>query len=136
VGEARPAVVDARCPWNASGVLLEAGARYRVTASKRPGHDWVDDANPSRLDTGWERWRWFGRLVQPRARAPHLPMYALVAAQGATHQRLSLAVAAGGVDALVPAGETPVELFLFANDWPGFYGNNQGCLDVTLQRIE
>ncbi|HZY19041.1 MAG TPA: hypothetical protein VFE82_11205 [Ramlibacter sp.] len=122
--------VDALCEWNGTGVLLEPGGRYDLTVAEVL-EPWVDWWVPSDLATGWRGIaRWSAPLAQRRARAPGLPIYSLVGSEGPS---TATAFAVGWSARLVAT--QPQELLLFANDWWGRYGNNQGCLDVRIRRV-
>jgi hypothetical protein len=58
-----------------------------------------------------------------------VPMYALVGAQG--QESRTFFVVGPEVELTAIAGE---ELLFFANDWPGRYHNNRGCLELEIQR--
>lgn len=133
-GQEASAVVDARCRWNHTGVQLAPGGEYAV--SKRGEHeDWNDHGVPADLDTGWTERKWFGRLIQGFARAPDLPMYSLVAAQGMDKASFSAAGPAATIATRPAPDGAPRELLLFANDWWSRYDNNNGCLLVTVRRL-
>jgi hypothetical protein len=122
--------VDARCEWNPTGVILERGARYRVKVTQGE-ESWVDGVQrASDLQTGWPGfYARFGRIAQRWARAPDVPMYSLIGAQG--HESRNFFVVGRETEFTASTGE---ELLFFANDWPGRYHNNRGCLDVEIQR--
>jgi hypothetical protein len=121
--------VDARCEWNPTGVILERGARYRLKVTQVLER-WADGRQrASDLRSGW-LYAAGGSVVQRWARAPDVPMYALVGAQG--HESRSFFIVGEEAELTAVAGE---ELLFFANDWPGRYHNNRGCLDVEIQRL-
>lgn len=130
-------VVDARCRWNPTGVQLEKDAVYAISARERSDDPWVDRGVKSDLATGWHGtfWRFVGRLFQPGARAPELPLYALVAAQGQAGKIYSVAGHEARLQSRAADGDPPIELLFFANDWPGMYHNNHGCVDVEVRRL-
>lgn len=129
-------VVDARCRWNHTGIQLEKGAGYAITARERREDPWVDKRVKSDLATGWEGafWSFVGRIFQPGARAPELPLYSLVAAQGQSKGMYSVAGHQAHLPSKVTEGDPPTELLFFANDWPNAYDNNHGCVDVEVKR--
>lgn len=130
-GGTATARIDARCPWNRTGVRLEPGARYALAVT-RALEPWVDWWVPSHPRTGWTGIAgWFNGLANGRARAANAPMYALVGAQG---QRPDTFFVAGEASTL--RATHAEELLLFANDWPARYGNNHGCLELTIRRID
>lgn len=130
-------VVDARCRWNHTGVQLQQGAVYAISARVRRDDPWVDKGVESDLSTGWKGafWGLVGRLFQPGARAPDLPLYALVAAQGQAGRIHSVAGHEARLQSETADDDPPTELLFFANDWPGMYHNNHGCVDVEVKRV-
>lgn len=129
-----PAIVrvDAQCRWNRTGVRLEPGREYDLSAVVVEG--WVDHLLPEAdLRTGWQRFPWVivGWLASPFARHRWRPMYALVGAEGQDPE--SFFVAGHGIRHVA---RTPGELLFFANDWPDQYGNNHGCLELTIRRVQ
>jgi hypothetical protein len=125
------AMVDARCLWNGTGVLLEPDARYRISAAKVV-EGWADSWQPeSDLQDGWPGiFTLSGKLLQPGARAPRLPMYSLVGAQGRDDSNFFVA----GWEHTLTATRR-AELLFFANDWATHYQNNHGCVEVRIQRL-
>ena len=122
--------VDARCEWNPTGVILERGARYNLKVT-RLREDWEDWQTPADLETGWpQRYAWSARHMQPWARAPRLPMYALIGAQG--REERTFFVVGRETTLTAARGE---ELLFFANDWPGRYDNNHGCVELQIQKL-
>lgn len=57
-------------------------------------------------------------------------MYALIGAEGDDPSTFFVAEPGQTFTA-----RTSRELLFFANDWPGRYHNNHGCLDVTVERV-
>ncbi len=128
-----PAVVrvDAQCRWNRTGVQLEPGREYDLSAAVVEG--WVDHLLPDAdLRSGWQRFPWVlaGWLASPFARHRWRPMYALVGAEGQDPD--SFFVVGHGIRHVARTHE---ELLFFANDWPDQYGNNHGCLELTIRRV-
>jgi hypothetical protein len=129
-GQPVTVTVDARCEWNPTGVILERGARYNLKVT-RFTEDWQDWRADSDLETGWSAmYGWGGRQLQHWARAPRFPMYALIGAQG--REERSFFVVGRETNLTAAAGE---ELLLFANDWPGRYNNNRGCVQLQIQKL-
>ncbi|MEJ8839333.1 hypothetical protein [Ramlibacter sp. AN1133] len=125
------AMIDARCHWNSTGVLLEPDAHYRITAAKVV-EGWADSWQPeSDLKDGWPGiFRLSGKLFQLRARAPGHPMYSLVGAEGRDESTFFVA----GWEQTLTATRR-AELLFFANDWENHYQNNHGCVEVRIQRL-
>jgi hypothetical protein len=112
--------VDARCEWNPTGVILERGARYRLTVTQEL-EGWTASARSL---------AWSDRYRQRWARAPEQPMHALIAAQG-REERTFFAVGHGG-EFTAASGE---ELLFFANDWPERYAEDRGCVELQIEKI-
>lgn len=130
VGQEAEFVVDAKQPWNVSGIELVAGTQYEIrsTVTKPP---WKDAWIGSGLTTGWRGpARVVEKLVRGRARAPHLPMYSLVGSIGQDPATFFLLG-----DATVLNAPGTGELSAFANDWPGRYENNHGGVTVRIRRV-
>ncbi|MBX3587394.1 MAG: hypothetical protein KF796_12200 [Ramlibacter sp.] len=130
-GEGARAMVDARCLWNRTGVLLEPGARYVVSAG--PARDWRDKGIESDLASGWTGTMASAleRLARLFARDSHSPMYSLVGARG---KEAADYVLIGHGRTIEGTGQATVELQAFANDWRAMYGNNHGCVELTILR--
>jgi hypothetical protein len=130
VGDSEIFGIDARELWNPTECVLQSGGGYRieVTEQLEEWRDWMIGASPQE---GWlGSARVIEPLVRPFARAPRLPMYALVGAIDRDPATFFLAISIGSWQAVK---DGPLECF--ANDWPGAYGNNRGRLRVTLYRI-
>lgn len=155
VGEEFQVVIRARCQWEYTGVVLEPGARYELTASGR-WQDWKDtpvgpEGQP-RADESWLK-----RLVRPLKRVPRagwLQLIALPCHDFGWHYRelgigrvlwyllvadpaafMSQYVVAGRQCVVVgPAGSEAV-LWCFANDARKFYGNNTGSIVLEVRRL-
>ena len=112
--------VDARCEWNPSGVILQRGARYHVAVT-RVLETWADKKPVMGLA---------GRYTQRWARAPELPMDALVGSEGRDGRTLFLA----GPESTFTA-QRGDELLFFANDWPGRTADNRGCVELEIRQL-
>jgi hypothetical protein len=112
--------VDARCEWNPTGVILERGSRYHL-AITNVVEEWI--RGPRILSVS-------GKYVQRWARASDFPMYALVGAQG--REERTFFATAPDTTFTAASGE---ELLFFANDWPGYYDNNRGCVEVEIRKL-
>jgi hypothetical protein len=112
--------VDARCEWNPTGVILQRGARYRV-ALTQVVEEWT--RGPRILATT-------GKYVQRWARASDFPMYALIGAQG--REERNFFVLGPETTFTAASGE---ELLFFANDWPGHYDDNRGCVELEIRKL-
>jgi hypothetical protein len=121
--------VDARVPWPASGVRLDAGKRYRIELGviTTPWVDWFVPATPH---YGWSGpWRAIEPLARLKARNLAIQMSALACTTGRS-EAPAFAVRDGYE---LPVAEA-AELTCYANDWPGMssYSNNGGCVAVQV----
>ena len=130
-GQSVRVTVDARCQWNPTGIILERGATYELKVAGRR-EAWTDSwQSESDLETGWTGlYRFSGGYARHWARAPRHPIYALMGAQG--YEERYFFVVGEGRALKAEAGE---ELMFFANDWPGAYENNHGCLQVDVRKL-
>ena len=141
--------------WNASGVEVDVGERYRIEASG----SWLDKDVSADAD-GYESKAWFLQLAEGSRRMARRPWFSLVAA---IHPRPDLEAsnadtenmltgliesAVGGVARVddessliaTPNGceievSEPGFLYFFANDSAFAYGNNSGFLSIELSRL-
>ena len=141
--------------WNASGIEVDAGERYRIEASGT----WVDQGTPAGAD-GYESTAWLRHLAKGSRRLQGRPWFSLVAA---IHPRPDLEAnnpdsenmltgliesAINGVARIddesslvaTPNGceieiIEPGFLYFFANDSAFSYGNNSGFLMVEVTRL-
>lgn len=115
--------VSSEHPWIASGVQVRPGEKYRFTAHGQ----WFDAGIPCGPE-GYERW-WLKPLVGLRRVRPAL-WFELV---GCLDKDLSTAfrIGAGTTQTFQRGGA----LYVFANDAPGFYGNNKGQVELTVTRL-
>ena len=125
VGQTCSAAILARPHWNATGIHLVRGGRYRMRASGR-WRDWFiphgADGDPSQI--------FYMRWFEPLRRMPHQNWFMLI---GALNRDASTAfpIGCGRNYSATQDGE----LTCFANDVPGFYWNNRGEVDLTVTRI-
>jgi hypothetical protein len=127
--------VYARDYWNAPGIYVEAGKTYRLTATG----SWQDSQITHGPAGGHGGWRaLYLSLFTWVRRAPHanwLTLMASIASGQASNTSNDMnrfptyVIAAGGV--IRP--EVSGYLYLWANDATGFYGNNRGAVQVTLE---
>src|SRR4051794_36708024 len=82
-GASITSVVDAREPWNATGVLVEHGGAYEVSVLEIT-EEWKDASLAADPQDGWTGAlaKVVGLAARAFARDPFSPMYALVAALG------------------------------------------------------
>lgn len=141
--------------WNASGVEVDVGERYRIEASG----SWIDNATPAGAD-GYESNAWYLQLAERNRRLQERPWFSLVAA---IHPRPDLeANNPDSENALTGLIESAINgvariddecslvatpngceieiieagfLYFFANDSAFSYGNNTGFLMVEVTRL-
>jgi len=141
--------------WNASGVEVDVGEKYRIEASGA----WIDKGTPAGAD-GYESTTWFMDLAKGSRRLEERPWFSLIAA---IHPRPDLEannpdsenVLTGLVESTINgvariddesnlmatpnACEIEISeagfLYFFANDSPFSYGNNSGFLTVEVTRL-
>lgn len=116
--------VDAKTRWNHTGVHLQAGQRYRLSAAGV----WADRGKSCGPD-GHDGDRWVFRLTGCLRRARRLPWFALA---GAVGENLDTAFLIGSGTEISPSSGG--ELTCFANDVSVMYGNNSGSLLLTVTR--
>jgi len=136
VSEPRTIPVFAHQLYNRTGLLLEKGRRYRfsVTAERT----WRDASIECNGD-GWDRdhpdIRWFKdvgvAMMEPFRRFPEAKWFTLIGGVGDQDQEL-FAIGQGGTQ-YIP--ENSGEFCPFANDLKRMYGNNDGFLYVTVERM-
>ncbi len=133
VGESHTCEVLAKPKYNWSGVRLRRGARYTFSV---PADDTWEDAGITCGPAGWksEQLPWykesFVKAFESRRRLPDANWFALVGSLGDENDELFLV---GDRSDAYQAPED-ADLYLFANDMPSKYGNNQGSLKVTITR--
>lgn len=76
IGQKATVPVAARCPWNDTGVVLERGHTYRLTATG----EWVDARNRCGPE-GYASNNLFLHLAEWARRDPSEPWFALIGAQ-------------------------------------------------------
>lgn len=134
VGDSHTCKVLAESKYNWSGITLKAGHKYSFSVPA--GAKWKDasiDCGPM----GWESEQlpWykegFVKAFEDKRRKPDANWFALIGALGDEDDELFLI----GDCAMKYTASQEVDLYLFANDLPSKYGNNEGFLLVTVQRI-
>jgi hypothetical protein len=116
------AVIDSRQVWCPTGIRLEAGRRYRLSARG----SW-NDASIVTDAAGYESTNLFQGITERLRRVPGARWFALV---GAIDRRRETQFVIGRSRVLetMHAGE----LTCFANDLHGFYFNNSGSIVLTV----
>lgn len=121
-----PVDIVARDYWNNTGIVLERGVRYKLTAEG----EWKDRSIVSSASGYSRSLNWLQRLTQHLRRAPELRWFALV---GALDRDLSTRFLIGESVVYTPIRDG--QLTCFANDLRGFYSNNSGSVRLTVERI-
>ena len=133
---------DTKEPQFATGVYMTPGQAYKVSA--KVVNDWKDRTIPCDDADGFEptslhRWFAFTGALGPRLK--HEPifgdtetddkfmMFTLLGSIGASGEVFKI-----GKEGSFRA-RSPGQLFLFVNDFPGFYGNNEGTAKVTIELV-
>ena len=136
VGEKASFTVRAPERFNWSGVRLIGGGHYAFTLAQ--GQKWTDRD----IVCGPEGWRsetlpWLkervANAVESRRRCPQANWFELIGAIGEDDKRL-FRIGRGGSEATYRAPRSG-DLYAFANDLPGLYGNNRGELEATVKRV-
>jgi glutathione S-transferase len=141
--------------WNASGVEVDVGERYRIEASGA----WIDKVTPAGAD-GYQSKAWLSHLAEGSRRLEERPWFSLVAAihsrpdleannpdsenlltgliESAVHgvaridDESSLIATPNGCEIEIIE---PGFLYFFANDSSFAYGDNSGFLTVEVTRL-
>lgn len=125
--------VDPRNLYHPSDIEITPGARYRFAASGKWKDSWIT-CGPE----GW--WGW---LLQKRNRLPGRRVFLLCGVVGKDEKRAFPIGSACEWSAPPEIAEwSDRQLYFFANDWPGKYGNNHplgpekgGPLRVVVTRL-
>ena len=119
-----------------SGARLVKGGYYAFTIG--PRQTWLDND----IECGPEGWHSEDlprtresvvRFFEGRRRCPQANWFELIGAIDEDDATL-FRIGRGGRDATYRAAKSG-ELFAFANDLPGFYGNNRGAIEVQVKRV-
>ena len=135
VGESHTCNVLAKLKYNWSGVKLQKGAKYTFSV---PNDATWEDGDITCGPAGWksDQLPWYKKGVIEalenfrRLKSAH--WFALVGAHGDEDDKLFLI---GDSPEPYEVNEKKDELYLFANDMPLAYGNNDGFLTVTITRV-
>ena len=128
-GEPHSFTVFAQRPWNSSGLRIVKGGCYRFRVSEV--ENWRDKGHPATPGEGILAVPWLLRIFGWLRRFRENNWYTLVGNIGQTSNQ-SFLIGSGSEHWAVASGE----LFAFANDAWGFYGNNEGTLKITVTRID
>ena len=117
--------IHAGLKWNDVTIVLQKGERYRFAASGK----WYD-ARISCGPQGYPSPGWLFRRLERFRRFRNGNWFTLI---GTIGKDLSTAFSIGaGTELDVPQDGI---LYCFANDLPGFYGNNSGTVELYIQRV-
>jgi len=119
------ATIEARLPWNRTGIRLQAGSRYELTATGL----WIDKNYEAGPD-GYVSPNLLMRLGEFRRRVPKARWFALV---GALDEDESTQFVIGSRMVYTPVRSG--ELTCFANDWGSKYDNNSGTLTLSVNLL-
>ena len=119
------ATIEARLPWNRTGIRLQAGSRYELTATGL----WIDKNYEAGPD-GYVSPNLLMRLGEFRRRVPKARWFALV---GALDEDESTQFVIGSRMVYTPVRSG--ELTCFANDWRSKYDNNSGTLTLSVNLL-
>jgi glutathione S-transferase len=145
----------ARKWWNASGIEVDAGEKYRIQASGT----WVDQGTPAGAD-GYESTAWLSHLAEGSRRLQDCPWFSLVAAihplpdleaNNPDSENMITGLIESAINGVARIDEEstlvatphgceteivePGFLYFFANDSAFSYGNNTGFLMVEVTRL-
>jgi hypothetical protein len=119
--------ICARQPWNDTGIRLEAGKAYRFSATGN-WDDWF-------VTCGVEGYsKNYLKPFETLRRVPHAQWFSLIGScdkDPSSYFDLGYIIAKqGGHYRAKHTGE----LCCFANDMPGMYWNNHGCVELHVQQ--
>jgi hypothetical protein len=126
IGESATAVINARDPWNQTGIRLIAGEQYHLRADGQ----WVDWFVTCDAD-GYDSVNLVQKLSESLRRSPRDRWFALMGCIGRGTGKL-FRIGTG----LSLAPDSSGDLFCFANDAPLAYWNNRGAVQLTVRRIK
>ena len=129
--------IPAVCPaerYFPTGVLVTPGASYQISAQGKWQDGWI------KVGAGG----WNGLFLEAWNRLAWKPFFLLGGAIGASERQLFPIGAGRTWKAPISLAEkNNRQLYLFANDWPGKYGNNRavadsagGPLRVSIRRLD
>lgn len=135
-GDSVSAMVDSRFKYNFSGVALELGVTYRVTATGQ----WTDGGihcDAAGWDTeeelGWAKEK-IVKAFEDNRRCPDANWFELIGCYGTEDTHLvRLGEAVNGMEF---TAQKSGDFWLFANDLNWKYGNNEGSVEVTITRVD
>ena len=126
IGDARTMKIASRRRWNRTGVHVQPGQSFHLTASGR-WKDLFDLSDPG----GHDGSKWVYRLADSWRRAPHLPWFSLVGAL----DRDTSSFFAIGLESTWSAPRAG-EITCFANDVNLMYWNNRGSVTLRIERVK
>ncbi|MFT5914625.1 MAG: hypothetical protein ACI81T_001115 [Bacteroidia bacterium] len=121
VGQSITISVESSDYWNASGITVNSGEQYKITAAGT-WTDWYIDTDAN----GYSNW--YLKLFTLLKRSKYENWFKLIATTNRNQQYPI------GSSSTITIGQSG-DLDFFANDANGFYWNNYGSIDVTITRI-
>ncbi|MEM1080439.1 MAG: DUF2235 domain-containing protein [Pseudomonadota bacterium] len=135
IGESVSVPVDSAVKHNFSGVSLEQGSKYRVTASGQwsDGKIGCNSAGWNTADElGWGKQQ-IVKTFEDNRRCPRANWFELVGSYGTEDEHLvRLGQAVNGIEF---TADRTSDFWLFANDVHFKYDNNEGSIQVRIERL-
>jgi hypothetical protein len=131
IGESSEAKIESTLLWNNTQITLVAGQEYKFHATD----EWIDGNIPPFIyhcDADGYKSPWYNivlKLAEGLRRIPQEPWFSLIGSIDKDKHSFFLI----GKDKIFTAPKTG-RLYCFANDVIGFYGNNQGSIQLTVTR--
>ncbi len=137
----KPNTVDicACKPWNRSKIMVKKGEVYKFEFKLEEVDDWVDGKTSSTPNRGWREFlpNVMGTLGGFYKRSDQANWYALIGSIGRDEEK-TFAIFDDSKN--TPVSEKTMdddgELYIFANDMWGRYGNNRGTLKLSITLIK
>jgi hypothetical protein len=123
-GESYSAVIQAREPWVSTGVYVEAGESYALSAAGT----WVDKDYESGPE-GYDSRKWYMHAAEWLRRYRQAKWFALIGCVGRDRNTTFVIGRGATLNA-----KKPGVLVCYANDVPWFYFNNKGTVTLTIRR--
>ncbi|MEM7561194.1 MAG: hypothetical protein AAF394_18880 [Planctomycetota bacterium] len=136
VGESISVEIRSGCPWNRTGIELEAGAHYQFQVS---ACDTWQDASIVCSAGGWTRndvrpiLRPLVKAAEKKRRMPSANWFELIGVQAGSSCQMFRIGCRGAGWTYSPTEDG--EFVAFANDLKNKYGNNSGSLRLTVTRV-
>ncbi len=128
-GESALVPIVAREKWNGTGIAARKGQQYEFTVL--PGQKWNDAWVSTDADGRSPLYyRFYLSLFNPLKRCQAAPWFSLI---GSIGQEPGQGFLIGAHREVTMTGEGMLNCY--ANDVPGFYGNNSGVLWTLIKRV-